>query len=182
MQDGDVNYSKYTLRELEEALSGIDRHQYPKNYANLCSAHQALSRDLPAPPETSQTAELQEPQDAWPGPRYDENGRYLPNHIPTRERLSHIFMSLLLLSYGSYGVWVNDLYIPSKRGGIHLHNSPAWLMYGAMLCACLVMFAIIVDHYDHRDNERHYRVVVKGGSFLGWTLFGISLIWGIFKP
>ena len=182
MRDGDVNYSEYTLRELEEALSGIDRHQYPKNYANLCSAHRVLSGSLPAPSETLQAEDSHKLKDDWPGPKYDENGRYLPNHIPTRERLNHLFMSLLLLSYGGYGVWVNDLYIPGKRGGMHLHNSPAWLMYGAMLCACLVMLAVVVDHYDHRDNERHYRTVVKGGSFLGWTMFGISLLGVILQP
>lgn len=182
MQDGDVDYSKYTLRELEEALSGIDQNQYPKNYSNLCSAYKLVTEALPTQLETSKPEPANEPEQEWPGPAYDENGRYLPNHIPARERLSHTFLALLLLSYGSYGVWANDLYIPGKRGGVHLHNASAQFMYGAMLCACLVMLVVVVDHYDRRDNERHYRAVAKGGSILGWTLFGVSLMGLIFKP
>ena len=53
MQDGDLSYSRYTLREVEEALSGIDRHRYPKNYANLRAAHQLLTGTAPSPLETS---------------------------------------------------------------------------------------------------------------------------------
>jgi len=40
--DGDIDYSKYTLLELEEALDGIDRVRYPRNYAKLCSLHEQL--------------------------------------------------------------------------------------------------------------------------------------------
>ena len=39
MRDGDIDYSKYTLLELEEALAGINKHQYPANYAKLRSAY-----------------------------------------------------------------------------------------------------------------------------------------------
>jgi len=42
MRDGDIDYSKYTLLELEEALDGIDRVRYPRNYAKLCSLHEQL--------------------------------------------------------------------------------------------------------------------------------------------
>jgi uncharacterized membrane protein YhaH (DUF805 family) len=41
--DGDVEYSRYGLRELEEALARINRQKYPKNYANLCVAYEQLS-------------------------------------------------------------------------------------------------------------------------------------------
>ena len=41
--DGDVEYSRYGLRELEEALARINRLKYPKNYANLCAVYEQLS-------------------------------------------------------------------------------------------------------------------------------------------
>jgi hypothetical protein len=41
--DGDIDYSKYTLFELEEALAGINKQQYPRNYANLRAAHEQLT-------------------------------------------------------------------------------------------------------------------------------------------
>ena len=40
MRDGGIDYSKYTLLELEEALAGIDKLRYPKNYANLSSTYE----------------------------------------------------------------------------------------------------------------------------------------------
>ncbi len=39
MRDGDIDYSKYTLLELEEALAGVNKHLYPENYTNLRSAY-----------------------------------------------------------------------------------------------------------------------------------------------
>lgn len=39
MKDGDIDYSNYTHRELEEAISGINKSVYPKNYANLKEAY-----------------------------------------------------------------------------------------------------------------------------------------------
>jgi len=53
MRDGDINYSQYTLLELQEGLASIDKLRYPKNYANLCSRYEQLK---PA------TAERAEPQ------------------------------------------------------------------------------------------------------------------------
>lgn len=42
MIDGSIDYTKYSLTSLEEALVTIDRDQYPKNYSNLCAAYQAI--------------------------------------------------------------------------------------------------------------------------------------------
>jgi len=51
MRDGDIDYSKYTLRELEEAIAGINPRGYPKNHANLRSAYERLTSTLPAQPQ-----------------------------------------------------------------------------------------------------------------------------------
>lgn len=107
---------------------------------------------------------------------------HVPNHIPRSERIANTVFSILLFAYGSYGVWVNDLYIPGKRSrGVHLHDVPAWIMYGAMICACLVMLSVVLDHYDSRNNERHYRTFAEVVKFIGWGLFGASLFWAIFQ-
>src|SRR5688572_28907580 len=101
MSDGDIDYANYTLLELEEALAGINRHQYPKNYANLCSAYQRLTSTLPSTTRAEQIDEICEDGEIWAGPKFDENGRYLPNQITPRERISHILVSMLLFAYGS---------------------------------------------------------------------------------
>ncbi|MDR7133915.1 hypothetical protein J2X06_001099 [Lysobacter niastensis] len=182
MHDGDIDYSRYTLLELEEAFAGINKHKYPKNYANLCSAYELLGSTLPSPPQAENSAAVDDIEEDWPQPKYDENGRYIPNLIPSGERANHIIFSLLLFAYGGYGVWVNDLYIPGKRSrGVHLHDVPAWLMCGAMICACIVMLSVVADHYDRRNNERHYRIFAEVGKFFGWALFGVSLFWAIFQ-
>ena len=178
MRDGDIDYSRYGLSELEEALAGINHKLYPKNYANLRAAYQQLTESLPAPKAHEQVEDLTKP--AWEGPKYDEHGRYVPNVIPSGERTGHILFSLLLVAYGTYGVWVNDLYVPSKRRGIHLHDVPAWIMYGAIICACLVLLSVVIDHYDRRDNERHYRTFASIGESLGWSFFVVSLLWALF--
>jgi hypothetical protein len=41
--DGGIDYSRYTLLELEEALACINKHRYPKNYANLRYAYEQLT-------------------------------------------------------------------------------------------------------------------------------------------
>ena len=169
-RDGDLDFSKYTFRELEEALAGINPHKYPKNYANLCAAHARLKTTLPPMPRVEPDEPITD--DSRPPPKYDESGRYVPNHIDAGDRARYMLFSLLLAAYGGYGVWVDDLYIPTRRGGIHFHGAPAWMHYGAFLCACLVMLSVVVDHYDRRENEPGYRKFAELFRGIGWVLLG----------
>lgn len=105
-----------------------------------------------------------------------EGAAFTPNHIPTGERIGNVIFSVLLLAYGGFGLWTNDLYIPGKRGpGVHLHDGPAWLMFGAMICACAVMLSVVADHYDKRNNETNYRLLARILKFLAWALLFLSM-------
>ncbi|MEY2867441.1 MAG: hypothetical protein RIQ43_1467 [Pseudomonadota bacterium] len=177
MYDGDIDYSKYGLSELEEALAKINRQLYPKNYENLCAAYFLIAKKYPTEKPVASTPQPIKTEASWTGPSYYENGRYLPNEIPPKKRNFYIIFSIILFSYGSYGAWKNDLYVPGKRRGIHLHDVPAWIMYGAIICACVVMASVVIDHYDRRNNEISYRAFAKAGEYIGWSLFGASLIW-----
>jgi hypothetical protein len=53
MSDGDIDYSKFTLLELEEALAGINRQRYPQNYANLRSAYEQRTAATAVPPPSA---------------------------------------------------------------------------------------------------------------------------------
>lgn len=178
MNDGDIDYSKYGQRELEEALERINPELYPRNYANLRAAYQALMGTQPRPPivPPMQPEHVQFEDELPPVPKFDDQGRYLPNHIPAGERLSLAALSLLLLMYGIYGVWTNDLYLPAKRGGIHLHDLSAWTMLGAFVCAFLCVLVLVADHYDRRDNELNYWRAGRVVRGLGWTCFVLSLV------
>jgi hypothetical protein len=71
MSDGDIEYSKYTLRELEEALAGINRQRYPKNYANLRSTYDHRTAAIALPFASTEVADNsdanQEPTNNWWG-------------------------------------------------------------------------------------------------------------------
>ncbi|HBC3841375.1 TPA: hypothetical protein KD881_004666, partial [Vibrio parahaemolyticus] len=107
-----------------------------------------------------------------------ENG-YSPNKIALSERLACALLSVFLIAYGGYGIYKNDLYIPARRGGVHFSNEPAWLMYGAFVCGCIVMISVIVDHYDERNNERGYRIFRNVFKYLGFGLFCIAALWNL---
>jgi len=182
MHDGDIDYARYTLRELEEALAGINRHRYPRNYANLCVAYERVtSRPAPAPRDASASVAgtlVDEP----PPTRYDAYGRHVPNQISRRDRVAYLVIALVLLVYGACGVWFDDLILPGRRGReMHFHGPLAWMFYGAMLCACLVMASVIADHYDRRDNEASYRLFADIFKALGWVLFVLSLVFQMFR-
>ena len=101
---------------------------------------------------------------------------YTPNTIPERERVWSFVIAGLLIAYGGYGVWADDLYIPGKsHTGIHSHDLSAWLMYGAMLCGSLSLFSVLADHHDKRNNEQHYRVFAGVGRYVGVALLCLSL-------
>lgn len=106
---------------------------------------------------------------------------YQPNQIPLKERWSNFLFATALLTYGGLGAKIDDLYIPGKRGnGVHFHGAPAWMMFGALACAAVVLLLTIVDHYDRRDNERHYRWATKSLKMAGWALFGAAFLLDIY--
>lgn len=106
---------------------------------------------------------------------------YAPNHIPRGTRVANLLFSALLLAYGSYGVYIDDLFIPGKRTrGVHMHGEPAWLLYAGMVFAALNMLSLIVDHYDRRDNEWNYRRIAKLTQWAAWTFFVLAFVLDLF--
>lgn len=59
-------------------------------------------------------------------------------------------------AYGTYEVRVNDLYI----GQAFERRFP-----------CLVMFSVVIDHYDARNNETCYKFFADVFRFLGWDFW-----------
>jgi len=109
------------------------------------------------------------------------SGSYFePNHYSASARLWNSFLALALVTYGGLGVFRDDLFIPGKRSsGVHLHGWAAWLMFAAFLCAAAVMFALVVDHYDRRNNEHHYIAFKKLAVLVGWLFFCAAFAWQI---
>jgi hypothetical protein len=90
--------------------------------------------------------------------------------------LKNILLSSALLTYGTYGILIDDLFLPGRRGpGIHLHGIPAKVMYVAMLFACANLLAVVIDHYDTRNNEHNYRRFATLTQTSGWIAFFLAL-------
>lgn len=103
--------------------------------------------------------------------------KYIPNKIPLGKRLWNKALAISLLIYGGYGIYKNDLYIPARFRGIHLHDEPAIVMYAAFISGAVVLLSVVVDHYDRRNNEEKYQGIARSFSWFGWTLFFIAILW-----
>lgn len=102
---------------------------------------------------------------------------YTPNHIPKSARILNVVLSTILLIYGGFGVWADDLFLPGRAtSGVHLHGEPAWIMYAAMIVASFNLLSVVVDHYDRRNNETNYRQFARITQVGGWLLFGSALL------
>ena len=104
--------------------------------------------------------------------------RYIPNQFSTGQLLMHIGLSLLLLLWGGFGLWADDLVVPvSKRGAaLHLHGAAAVVMFCAMLAATTNLLSVVLDHFDIRNNELSYRRVAFFSQAVGWLLFAAALV------
>jgi len=109
--------------------------------------------------------------------------KYVPNFIPFSDRIFNIAASFFLLIYGTYGLMVNDIYIPGKRSrGIHFYDENAIMVYAAFICASIVMISVVIGHYDQRDNEHRYKAVGRFFKISGWVLFFIACVLSLFVP
>ncbi len=105
---------------------------------------------------------------------------HTPNHISLSSRWFYAIASPLIVAYGAYGIWIDDLFLPGKRGpGTHLHGVAAWLMFAAIVAAALNMVSVIIDHFDTRNNETNYRRFAKITSWSGFALAAVSFAWFI---
>ena len=109
----------------------------------------------------------------------DEQGRYVANYFAVKRRLGAALIALLMMAYGVFGIYRNDLPLPLGRRNsltIHLHDGSAWLMFLALLCAAANFLTLLADHYDTRNNEARYRRFEKHTQHLGWGLFACAIL------
>lgn len=110
-----------------------------------------------------------------------EGQLHIPNHIPAKERVGNVLLSLVLFGYCTFGALHDDIYIPGKRSnGVHMHGVPMWVIYGAMLAAVTNMLSVVVDHYDVRANELNYKRISRFTQVLGWILFILAFVLDVF--
>lgn len=98
-----------------------------------------------------------------------------PNRVPLASRLLRTAGALVLIVHGVSGVLRDDVIIPTKRSILHLHGVSGWVMAASMFCAAIVLLAVVVDHFDRRDNEASYKRFGRRMSRAGWILMGLGM-------
>jgi hypothetical protein len=171
------NYSTYSMDELNDVYGSIDQKKYPERFKSLCDAIHHRRKGID---EVTIKPELKFEKDLDAPIRHlDGEGKYVPNSISIGNRLLSVLFSLALLIYGANGIYTDDLYIPGKRGGIHFSGLSTWLAYAGIICLCVSLLSIIIDHYDKRDNEHKYYEFGKGIRLLGFILFLVAIVFNL---
>ena len=108
---------------------------------------------------------------------------YIPNSIPLSTQIFHIIISIGLISYGTYGLMVGDIYLPGKRSsGVHFNGISAWFVYFSFIFATCNLLSVVVDHYDKRNNEESYKVTALVFAIFGWGSFVMAFVAKIIGP
>jgi uncharacterized membrane protein len=108
-------------------------------------------------------------------PGFDPNaepGSYFqPRQVPLADRVWNIVIALVLIAYGILGLVLDDMFVPGFHTSIRFHGISAWLTFGALISVATACIAVVVDHYDLRNNERQYDLFRKWCGRVGWSLF-----------
>lgn len=112
-----------------------------------------------------------------------------PPRLKLVDRLALSALLVFLLVYFGFGIWIDDLPVPSTKGGVaHLHGPSIWLLLGAFLC--YVVYRIGFSSKETPDDAQLRApfffpsdlVPERGGkpalviACIGWCLFLASLI------
>lgn len=166
----ELNPSDIAQRRRQEAIERINKNLQPFHGVPSTAGDQSSEIDMLTKPE---------PFDGFYG-YIAADGTYVPNRVALKTRITNCLLSLGIVAYGYWGISRDDLIVPiSKRTASHFHDISAWIMYAAMLCASVHLVAVVIDHYDRRNNEHLYQRLGELSKKIGWGLFGIAFIVGL---
>ncbi len=85
--------------------------------------------------------------------------KYVPNHIPLKNRVINSIIGTIIIIYASVGLYKGELHIPlSRRGsGITFIGNAAIFASIALIFVAIFFLIVVIDHYDKMDNEKYYR-------------------------
>ena len=98
-----------------------------------------------------------------------------PTRIPVWSCIFRTLGAIALIGYGIYGLFSDDLVIPTKRSLIHLHGFTNWVMVCALLCAACATMASVIAYYCRCENTPAYKAVVKWSPRLGYIFCGAAI-------
>ena len=104
-------------------------------------------------------------------------GQYTPNEVNPFLRLGYLAFSVFVIFIGINGLINDDLYISTgHRPGMHFSGNASIIMFFALTCLVLNLISFVVDHYDKRRNERHYKFFRKLTEIVGYVAFVLAII------
>jgi hypothetical protein len=101
---------------------------------------------------------------------WKRNRGYKPNVVARSQRNYYMFFSVILMLYAAWGIWLDDVFLPTKRGGMHFQGSAALAMGVALICGAITFVIEVIDHYDRRNNEHWYDRYSCIAIISGWSL------------
>ncbi len=147
-QDGEIDYSQYSYRELLDTLNNINARKYPRNYANLQAALEKVG------PEQRGALERGSTSVPVPGDSLVDGG---PQSNPDVRRVKHLLAALAVAGLSAYLLWIDDLTLPlSTPLRVSLSGMGETLAYLAFLFAAVVPASFVLDYIDERDNRKKY--------------------------
>ncbi|MBO1257063.1 hypothetical protein J3L16_15320 [Alteromonas sp. 5E99-2] len=180
-------FESYTYKELLDVHKHIDRDAYPDRFQKISELLEAKKVGTPSSLNSESDNELAEDQDDGiyskpPIRNIDQDGNYIPNDIPIIERILNLIIAMSLLTYGLYGLYKGEIYIPGKRGnGIHLYGEAVWIMFVGLICGAIVFISVVIDHYDKRDNEHKYYKFGRLVKYIGIGCLCLAIIWELVR-
>jgi len=160
--DGGVNYKGYTAAELREAIAAIDRSGYPLNFQNLLAEFRSRGID----PHSSGPDSISAGANGPKGKKDSLQGLVFAT-----------ILSIFLLFLAGYGLYYDDVPLPTRTGVQHLHGLDAFVLYTLLLVAVptnvIRLRAWIRDGDGNGTDYQSARSISKAAvyGFIGYTLF-----------
>ena len=167
-QDGQVDYTDYSLEELEQALASVNQTKFPINHRKLLAEHairiKARRRELDLLAATDMDEEVE--------PDVDDE------HLSTKDRVFTVVVSLVIVVYGTYGLAKGSLFVRGRYSadGITFEGNALIVLVVAIFLTALAMIAVVVDYYDGRDNTHLYKRGIKIVQYLAFGLMILATI------
>jgi hypothetical protein len=94
----------------------------------------------------------------------------------TKRLLSFVF-ALLLLLWGGYGLYVDDLLIPPLFGKVVSNTPhPTYLMFSAFICGAMMLTSRVINHYEVKNSELAQPSFARYVGWFGGLLFAAALL------
>lgn len=112
-----------------------------------------------------------------------KKNKYQPNEIFRIDRIAFVLMAIFLLPYGVIGLIYGKIVIPSNIENQYafLESYPAYAASIAMILGAISFILKVIDHYDRRENENAYRLIIKWIQFSALVFVGLSFIFMILQ-